>query len=121
MKFSIQIRSYFEHIRFLIKVNSFRIADGVFPFVSGTNFHVKIANEKVENVNIRKAYWWIMLLIGRKVSPTIQLAIQLLVAETAAALPRDEESKSSDVKNQGMGPGPNANVTTNERMNKTFK
>lgn len=47
----------YEHIRFLMKANSFLIADGDFPFVSGTNFQVKMANVKVKKVNMRKAYW----------------------------------------------------------------
>lgn len=61
-----------------------------------------------------------LTLIGRKVRPTSQLAIQLLLADTAEALPLEAESNSSDVKNHGIGPGPKANVTTNIRMKSTF-
>lgn len=51
--------------------------------------------------------------MGRKPSPTTKLAVQLTVTATEVAMARAPWANSSVTKNQGIEPGPVANMTTN--------
>lgn len=48
----------------------------------------------------------------KKLSPMIKLAVQLTVTATDVAAGRDDWLNSSVTRNQGMEPGPTANITT---------
>lgn len=50
--------------------------------------------------------------MGRNPRPTIKLATQLTVTAIDVAIGRAEELNSSVTKNQGIEPGPVANITT---------
>ena len=51
--------------------------------------------------------------MGRNPRPTMKLATQLTVTAMDVAIGRAEELNSSVTKNQGIEPGPVANITTN--------
>jgi len=52
--------------------------------------------------------------MGRKVSPTTKLALQLTPTAMEVAKGRPPWLKSSDTRNHGIDPGPTANMTTNK-------
>lgn len=59
--------------------------------------------------------------MGRNPRPTMKLATQLTVTAMAVAIGRAEELNSSVTRNQGMDPGPVANITTNRMTNRILK
>jgi hypothetical protein len=50
---------------------------------------------------------------GKKPMPTIKLAVQLTATARLVAAPRADWLNNSDTRNQGMDPGPIANIMTN--------
>jgi len=55
---------------------------------------------------------------GRKLRPTIKLAVQLTPTAILVANGRADELNNSDTKNHGIDPGPTANAITNTITNK---
>jgi len=55
---------------------------------------------------------------GKKPIPTIKLAAQLTQTAKLVAAPRADWLNNSDTRNQGMEPGPIANITTNRITNR---
>jgi len=55
---------------------------------------------------------------GKKPIPTVKLAAQLIKTAKLVAAPRADWLNNSDTRNQGMEPGPIANITTNRITNR---